>query len=378
MKKIMIIYTKYGTGHLKAAKAIEKEFRDTYSDVIIECFDPLSYARPIINSLFAFINKLLSNKFRKKRMLAYEKYMYKEHSGYKNFIYFCTKLFWSKKLKEKINKFNPDLVISTQVGPTGLIAAHNVWKHINVKLAADFTDYAIHEMYIMPHEHVDLYFVPTKSIKSDMIKRGVKKDKICISGIPVSNTFNPSLYNKDMLLKRYNLSSDKLKLLFVCGGGYGLENALNYFESIINLNAKFEYIFIAGNNKRLYKKAVLLASKSNTKGIVMGYVNNMPELMDICDLVVGKPGGLITSESLTMDKPFCAIEPIPGQEVKNAKYIEENDYGYYIKNIKDFNNLIITLLNNKNELKEKENKISKSFIKNSTYNIVKACLTFFK
>ena len=41
--------------------------------------------------------------------------------------------------------------------------------------------------------------------------------------------------------------------------------------------------------------------------------------MSISDLVVTKPGGLTTTESLASGLPIVAINPIPGQEEKNAE-----------------------------------------------------------
>ena len=49
----------------------------------------------------------------------------------------------------------------------------------------------------------------------------------------------------------------------------------------------------------------------------------MDELIEIATLVLGKPGGIITSETLTLQTPIFALAPIPGQEQKNAKFIEK-------------------------------------------------------
>src|SRR5260370_26695783 len=41
------------------------------------------------------------------------------------------------------------------------------------------------------------------------------------------------------------------------------------------------------------------------------------------DLVVGKAGGLTTSEALARGLPMALIEPIPGQEGRNADHLLE-------------------------------------------------------
>ena len=59
----------------------------------------------------------------------------------------------------------------------------------------------------------------------------------------------------------------------------------------------------------------------------LGFVNNVPELLQICDFVVSKPGGAQTTESLYFKKPVIMINCSGGQEVGNIKYFEKHGYG---------------------------------------------------
>ena len=45
--------------------------------------------------------------------------------------------------------------------------------------------------------------------------------------------------------------------------------------------------------------------------------------MAASDLVVGKPGGLTTSEALASGLVFVIVNPIPGQEERNADHLLE-------------------------------------------------------
>jgi processive 1,2-diacylglycerol beta-glucosyltransferase len=53
----------------------------------------------------------------------------------------------------------------------------------------------------------------------------------------------------------------------------------------------------------------------------VGFTDKVPELMACADLVITKPGGLSTSECLVMGLPMVLINPIPGQEERNASYL---------------------------------------------------------
>jgi processive 1,2-diacylglycerol beta-glucosyltransferase len=46
--------------------------------------------------------------------------------------------------------------------------------------------------------------------------------------------------------------------------------------------------------------------------------------MDASDVIIGKPGGLTTSEVLAKAKPMIIIDPIPGQEQRNCEYLLES------------------------------------------------------
>ena len=115
-----------------------------------------------------------------------------------------------------------------------------------------------------------------------------------------------------------------------------------------------------------------LGKQDNVK--ILEYTNKVPELMSISDLVVTKPGGLTTTESLASGLPIVVINPIPGQEEENATYLEENKVAIWIR--KDDN--VEEILNNlfKNPDKMQEMKIRARLIskKNSTKDICKILL----
>jgi len=55
----------------------------------------------------------------------------------------------------------------------------------------------------------------------------------------------------------------------------------------------------------------------------VGFTTEMDKYMAAADLMVGKAGGLTTSEALALGLPMALIEPIPGQEGRNADHLLE-------------------------------------------------------
>lgn len=360
-KNVAILYTNYGTGHYMAAKAIEEHIREHYLDYNILVIDPLSYSRPIINKTFAKIGSVVSTKFRKFRKKLYQKKMYQDYMKNSSFFMFCTKLFWNQKLEKELMKFNPDIIISTQVGPTGLIAAHKDKFH--AKLISVFTDYGLHRMYVLPYQYVDMYCVPTENLKVEMVQLGIDGNKITVTGIPVRSQFLLVKNDRETVLERCHFSKDKLLFLFMCGGGLGYDNAFGYFEKLLQSNYEFSYIFVSGKNSKLMNRAKELSKQYTKKGIVLGYVEEVAELINASDLVIGKPGGILTSECLNLNVPLCAVEPIPGQEINNSLFLKSNDFGFYMKNLNEFSLLLKNIFDGKIKLYNQRKNIRDNFKK---------------
>ena len=95
---------------------------------------------------------------------------------------------------------------------------------------------------------------------------------------------------------------------------------------------------------------------------ILEFTKHVPELMSISDLVVTKPGGLTTSESLASNLPMVIINPIPGQEEENAEFLQSSGCAVWLKNCEDAKNILSDILFNYdklNNMKESSIKLSK-------------------
>lgn len=107
--------------------------------------------------------------------------------------------------------------------------------------------------------------------------------------------------------------------------------------------------------KNAFEEVIEKYNKFNSVKI-LEFTNQVPELMSISDLVVTKPGGLTTSESLASHLPMVVINPIPGQEEQNAEFLENKGIAIWIKKHDNSDFVVENLLSNKNKLeKMKEN-----------------------
>ena len=80
------------------------------------------------------------------------------------------------------------------------------------------------------------------------------------------------------------------------------------------------------------------------------------------------------AECLEMDTPVCAVEPIPGQEMKNANFIESNGFGIYPKSVGEFRDSIEMVLNDRCALQEMKFNLKKYRYKQGAREIKKMLL----
>src|SRR5262245_44866113 len=82
----------------------------------------------------------------------------------------------------------------------------------------------------------------------------------------------------------------------------------------------------------------------------------MDELMAVADLVVSKPGGLTTSETLARGAAMVIVNPTPGQEFRNSDFLLENGAAIKANNIPTLSYKLAALLREPGRLERlKEN-----------------------
>ena len=127
---------------------------------------------------------------------------------------------------------------------------------------------------------------------------------------------------------------------------------------------------LSGKNEKMQAKFEELVGE-NPNVQVYGYTNEVPELMSISDLVVTKPGGLTITEALASGLPIVVINPIPGQEVENAEFLEKKGVAVWIRKTENPDEAVKELLENPEQIKHMKIRSKLMAKKNSTRDICK-------
>ena len=116
-------------------------------------------------------------------------------------------------------------------------------------------------------------------------------------------------------------------VILISAGGFGVGRIDDLITPLLKLRHPAQIVAICGRNEelkaRLDRLAGGLPADARVALKVVGYTTEMDEYMAAADLVVGKPGGLTTSEALARGLVFVVVSPIPGQEERNSDHLLE-------------------------------------------------------
>ena len=322
MKKLLITYASYGSGHKAVGMYIKDYFEARGYEVMT--IDLLNYAIPVIGSFTKVANEFLMTKIPSMWSLLY--FAFDNRLTCPIYQKTSLKMFDNKKLRKEIVDFNPDLVIATHFYGSSLIAKYKKNNIINPKLITVVTDYKAHEIWLKEVKNTDAIIVSGVDEKRKLMKYGYTFKQIYTSGIPIMPVYDLNI-SREKLIKKFKINKNYPTVLFFCGGGNGALNNLKYLKAILKSENKFNLLVIAGKNKKAKEKSLDYVKKYNKKNAkVFGFVTNIAEFYMVSDLVITKPGGAQVTECLYFKKPMMLIKSNGGQEIENRLFLIKKGY----------------------------------------------------
>jgi processive 1,2-diacylglycerol beta-glucosyltransferase len=314
-KKVLFLYLTKHSGHYAAAVAIEKALHQLEPGIQTQMLDSFSHANPILSkvTLKAYLAML-------KTFPEIWEYMYDnpEFQARTQPIRDLLNRGNSRKLQRYLDEFQPDVVVCTQAFACGVLAS---WKQKQQRrtpaLVGVLTDYVAHRYWA--HDMVDLYITPTESTRNTLVLQGVPPERVTVTGIPVAPAFLGSV-DKAAAQKALGLRADLPKLL-VMGGSLGLGPVKSVIRKLDKLPQPFDIVAVTGKNQELKDRLTRKGRKLRHPIKIIGFAENVHELMEIADFAVTKPGGMTTAEALVKRLAMIIINPIPGQEQKNTEFL---------------------------------------------------------
>jgi len=322
LKKVLLLSASAGAGHVRAAEAIEKAFKQDGNGESREVhhLDILNYTNKVFRHLYSKAYIDLVNKLPEVPGWFYDK-LDKPWKNERRRL--ALDKLNTRPLVKLLRQYHPDLIVCTHFLPAEIVSWLKAKERLASRQVIIVTDFDVHAMWLVHHyEH---YFVALDEARVYLEALGIPPQKITVSGIPIDPVFAKQKDKQEMRAK-HGLAPDRTTIL-LSAGGFGVGSVDALIASLLSLQHRAQIVAICGRNEDLKKRLTKLAARAKPDATVLvkpfGYTQEMDELMTASDLVLGKPGGLTTSEALSKGLVFVIVNPIPGQEERNSDHLLE-------------------------------------------------------
>jgi len=368
LNKVLILSASAGAGHVRAAQAIEKAFVELNVAHEVKNIDTLEYTNSIFHKLYSKAYKEIVNRTPELFGWFYD-YFDKPWQNERRRLAF-DKLN-TKPFVRMLDAYQPDIVVCTHFLPAEIISWLKSKKRINTRHVIVITDFDLHAFWLCHNfEH---YFVAIEETKVHLEQLGVGSDKITISGIPIDPVFTEHK-DKGKMRQLHNLEPD-LPTILVSAGGFGMGPVAKLIQSLTKMQKKAQIVVICGKNEELKQRVDTYLRNLPTKLPILfkslGYTAEMDTYMSAADLILGKTGGLTTSEALAKGLGFIIVDPIPGQEQRNADHLLEEGVAIKCNNWPVLSYKIDKLLNNPQRIANMQFKARSLARPSAAHDIVK-------
>jgi processive 1,2-diacylglycerol beta-glucosyltransferase len=320
-RRVLILSASAGTGHVRAAEALEKVFRQRPDVGEVRNVDALRFT----NRLFRdFYSKLYISLVQRAPTILGIVYNSTDEPWKTDRMRLMMDRLNTGPLVRFIKRFNPDITVCTHFLPSEIISYLITTGKLDARLSIVVTDLDVHAMWLCRTFH--RYFVALEESKVHLQVLGLPGENITVSGIPIDPAFG-QVGNRDEMRRESGFDINR-PLFLISGGALGVSPAAGVLDGLARLRHPAQAIVICGKNAEMKAsmEAQARAIEAANPGLtfrILGYTDEMHRWMQISDLFIGKPGGLTTAEALACGLPMIIVAPIPGQEERNSDHLLE-------------------------------------------------------
>ena len=329
-ERVLVLSASVGAGHVRAAEALvraialegvaeetrhvdtlaytNKLFRHLYSKTYIEMVNKMP---EVLGWLYDQLDKPWQNE---RRRLALDKLN-------------------TRPFVKMLAEYRPQLIVCTHFLPAEIISWLKAKGRADFPQAVVVTDFDVHAMWLCRNsEH---YFVALEETRVHLEQLGIPSGRVSVTGIPIDPVFAEHKDGREMR-RKHGLADDRTMIL-LSAGGFGVGPVEHMLESLSGLEHPAQVVALCGRNEELRRRVERLAARvTGARQLsikAVGHTTEMDEFMSASDILLGKPGGLTTSEALSKGLAFVIVNPIPGQEERNSDHLLEEGVAIRCNNL---------------------------------------------
>jgi processive 1,2-diacylglycerol beta-glucosyltransferase len=318
-ERILVLHASVGAGHTRAAKAVAQALAWEAPAARVEVVDALELARPMFRRAYgdgylalverapALFGMLFDATDRAPSGRAVGERVRR-----------LVQRWGARRLVSLLAGGSWDCVVHTHfLAPELSGALRRAGRFTSPELVV-VTDFDAHRIWA---GEADAYAVASSLADGSLRAHGVDAARIAVSGIPIDLSF-ASPVSRAESHALFGLSPD-LPVVVAASGGHGIGPVEETARALLACQVPAQFVVVCGRNEEARRRVSGLRPPTRHRLKVLGYTDRMRDLMAGADLLVTKPGGLTVSEALACGLPMALVNPIPGQETRNADFLLE-------------------------------------------------------
>ena len=316
--RIAILHATAGAGHKHAAQAIASAVAERNPRAVVREVDALVFASRFYRRTYAQTYNAMAARAPRLWGVLYHSWASAPVNRSTAPVRLALDRLNLRRLVRVVEREKPDAVVCTHFLPVEALSPVRGRGRLRVPLYCVITDFTAHPVWVFPH--VDRYFVGSDQVAEELAGHGVERGRIEVTGIPVAPRFARPI-GREAARRRLGLEPAG-PLVVVMGGGSGVGPLAELAERLATLPQAPGVVVVCGTNARLREQIAKLPASRAGRIQALGYTTEVDALLEACDVVVSKAGGLTCAEALVKRAPLVIFRPTPGQEVANAEFLE--------------------------------------------------------
>lgn len=325
--KILILSCNTGEGHNSAARAIRNHLIEHQVDCTVT--DTLSLVGDTFSKRISrlYIFSTQNNLF---------KYIYRIGARISEFletvkspVYYWNSSY-SDRLLELIRADRYDAVICVHLFPAEAMTALRHKGKSDIPAIFVMTDYTC--IPFLDETDLDSYVIPHEHLIEEFAENGIPRSKLHPFGIPVDKTFHSWRSKEEARREAAEAFGWDIPLqsnwFLIMTGSMGFGNTQSIIDETISQSFdSTEIIAVCGRNEEMLQH--LKEENRHIRTVhPIGFTDKIPLLMDACDVLFTKPGGISSTEAMSKQIPIIHTAPIPGCETRNAEFFHYHGMSY--------------------------------------------------
>ncbi len=329
--RIAILHATAGAGHKRAAQALAAAIAERSPHAVVREADTLVFASRFYRGAYASSYNAMAARAPRLWGALYHSWESAPVNKGATPVRLALDRVNLRRLVRVVERERPDAIVCTHFLPAEALSPIRGRGRLQIPLYVVITDFTAHPIWALPH--VDRYFVASEQVQAQLAKHGVPRENIEVSGIPIDPRFAQSV-GRDAARARFGLDPRRPAVL-VMGGGAGVGPLADLAGTLARLALQPQIVVVCGTNRRRLAQIEAMPEAHDGRVIALGFTQDVDVLLEACDVVVSKAGGLTCSEALAKRTPMVVFRPTPGQEVRNAEYLESAGAAVHADSVRD-------------------------------------------